>query len=241
MKNRPSANLFLRFKSRVQDFFSSMLKGRVNSSQWDELRQEVARADRSRFLTATMVVAMSMAVTIVNSLIVESENGKASLSSKDRQLASIALRAPRTPETLKWEKSVIAQLSRYTDSISVEAVGGSPSAMEHLVFGTLGGHYLAHLTGGKLSGLEFDKSEWVTRKPMFIENRESFLRDNEALFPVNFALLRKTDDISTENDLSTETYELMSRDNQVLGLAQFQLDGLGRFIALTVNPVPPTP
>ncbi len=117
----------------------------------------------------------------------------------------------------KWAKELAVQ-----EADQSSKVASKPNDRDNLVYGVLEGKYSANFQKGQLISLEFNGSDSApSLKPeLFLSEYQRYLNSNSD----HYRLLQK--------DGSKMTYEILSNKNQVLGLAEFDVNADGTIQSL---------
>jgi hypothetical protein len=134
--------------------------------------------------------------------------------------------------TSNWEDQVAHQLAERPVR-DTSHLGRKPSDLEKFTFGELGGKYSTRLDNGKILEVSYANGTSENDHPVFINDRAGFLKEHRGLLPVNFDKLSQAE-TSHEKGKFTESYTLLSKDNQSMAKIEFQLDPTGRMISMKV-------
>jgi hypothetical protein len=135
-------------------------------------------------------------------------------------------------EDIQWENDLAKRLSHLERAPA--AVGHSPSQLDELRFGPLAGKYRISEESARISQIDYVDSPDVSDRPVFLRNRESFLKDYRELMSVGFAKV-EFNERHAQSTYQIENYNLLDGNGKVMGSAAFQLDEIGRFLSLKVQ------
>lgn len=135
-------------------------------------------------------------------------------------------------EDVHWEHQLVHNLDRY-EGRTPAAIGGQPSQMDQLRFGQLAGKYRISEISNMIHEIEYVESQDVSDRPVFLRDRESFLKEHRNLFIKSFEKI-KLDASAAQK----EVYNLFDGTGKSVGKAAFLFDERGHFISLKVLDTP---
>jgi len=114
------------------------------------------------------------------------------------------------------------------------AIGTHPSRLDELRFGPLAGKYRILEQNSKVTQLNYVESQDVTDRPIFLRDRESFLKSYHDLLLIQYQEAKMTDR-RTQSTSTYETFDLLDKRGNVTGQVEFQMDEVGRLLSMKVQ------
>lgn len=146
----------------------------------------------------------------------------ASVNDQNYKPTSIAI-----SEQIKKEHELAHRISN--DDISAGIMAQAITNQDHLIYEVLQGKYGVSKTEGKISRFEFLNSD--NSLPVIISDKVAFLEKNHSNFSVDFSKVN----LDKNTAGNKEVYRLFSKDNALIGLAEFQLDQEGRVLSVEIQ------
>lgn len=210
MSKNTSAN---KIEHKVLEFPKSQsLRARIMNRQQDQ-----------RAVLGLSIVSVLIMTVFLNEWVVKSQSRIDAVTAGNRGIASLEDADP--VEGVKWEHELAEKLAE-EKSTTKSLLAVKPTLRDELIFGFLEGKYKTQFVGNKIESFNFTDNH-AGDQPLVIKEKGEFLKIFKSVFSVNYSNVR-----FESREGQKEIYKLLSKSNQDLGQAHFELDKEGRVLSL---------
>lgn len=190
------------------------------------LRKRIMERARDQKAVLGLSIASVLMVTVFLNEWLVVRNNVVAENQASRSVASLDQAA--IANDIKWEHGIAGNLAKEEIKNS-SSLAEKPTVRDELIFGYLQGKYGMRLSNGKVESLEFLNSN-AGDQPIFIENRQLFLKNFKAAFAHNFTQVAH---VSTKDGV--EIYTLVDDSNTIVGRVELSLDSESRMTQLRIT------
>ncbi len=179
-------------------------------------------------LTAASLFTLLFVVSFLNNKLFSDNQTSPNLAIQETTLSS---RLPASAD-VNWEANLI---KKYTSGFRNQkniVIGKRPDTLDKFTFGTLNGSYAINFSGGKISSLEFNKTQ-NSNQPQVIEDIHSFLDKNKDVLAVEFDSVAKINE-RRDGKNTFEEYGLFDSNLVKVATAEVKSDQDNRFLSLRI-------